>query len=345
MKINEVIRKYRKESNLTQEQVANYLGVTAPAVNKWENGISYPDITLLAPLARILKINVDTLLSFHEELTDSEINQMGRELSDLIQKDGFEKGFEKGESLLKEHPNCDTLRLYVADILRSFLIIKGITETDAYDNKIIGWYEIALNSSDNNIVTLAKSSLVTYYMNKENYQKAQQQLDEIEPVGYDKRLTQAILYEKQSRKEEAYEIYENMIYKDGHQVINVLQLISRLLCSEKKYIEAETYANLSKEIALSLNFGEYIAYTSKLFLAVELSDKDQTIEMLSHMIEGIDFFENFKASELYTHIKFNHLSNPSMSKKMLRDALTKSKELDFIRKEPAAKRLLQKLED
>jgi putative transcriptional regulator len=39
MKINEVIRKYRKEGNLTQEQIANYLGVTAPAVNKWVNGI------------------------------------------------------------------------------------------------------------------------------------------------------------------------------------------------------------------------------------------------------------------------------------------------------------------
>nr|WP_313133896.1 helix-turn-helix transcriptional regulator [Anaerocolumna sp.] len=43
MRINEVIRKYRKAANLTQEQVANYLGVTAPAVNKWENGISMQD--------------------------------------------------------------------------------------------------------------------------------------------------------------------------------------------------------------------------------------------------------------------------------------------------------------
>lgn len=38
MKIGEIIRKYRKEKNLTQEEMANRLGVTAPAVNKWENG-------------------------------------------------------------------------------------------------------------------------------------------------------------------------------------------------------------------------------------------------------------------------------------------------------------------
>lgn len=344
MKISEVIRKYRKVENLTQEQVANYLGVTAPAVNKWENGISYPDITLLAPLARILKIDVDTLLSFHEELTDAEINQMGIGLSDLIQKDGYEIGFEKGEALLKEHPNCDELRLNIADILKSFLIIKGIKDTDAYDNKIIGWYKIALTSTDDSIVTRAKISLVSYYMNKENYQKAQQQLDEIQPVGYDKRLTQAILFEKQLLNEEAYEIYENMIFKDGHQVISVLQLICRLLCSEKKYIEAEQYANLSKEIALSLNFGAYIAYTSSLLLAVERSNKEQTIEILGHMIEGIDNFEKFRDSELYTHMKFNYLSIPDLSKKMLYDALNKNTELDFIREEPAAKRLFQKLE-
>lgn len=38
MRIGEIIRRYRKEQNLTQEEVANFLGVTAPAVNKWENG-------------------------------------------------------------------------------------------------------------------------------------------------------------------------------------------------------------------------------------------------------------------------------------------------------------------
>jgi transcriptional regulator with XRE-family HTH domain len=45
MRISEVIRNYRKKENLTQEQVANYLNISAPAVNKWESGISYPDIT------------------------------------------------------------------------------------------------------------------------------------------------------------------------------------------------------------------------------------------------------------------------------------------------------------
>lgn len=41
MKIHEIIRERRLAKNYTQEQVANYLGVTTPAVNKWEKGVSH----------------------------------------------------------------------------------------------------------------------------------------------------------------------------------------------------------------------------------------------------------------------------------------------------------------
>lgn len=100
MNINEVIRYYRKKENLTQEQVANYLNVSAPAVNKWENGISYPDITLLPSLARVLKIDVNTLLEFNKGLTDREVKSFTREIGEMISKEGFKKGFERSSDLL-----------------------------------------------------------------------------------------------------------------------------------------------------------------------------------------------------------------------------------------------------
>ena len=64
MEIGEIIRKYRKRKEMTQEEMAAALGVTASAVNKWENGNSCPDIMLLAPLAILLDVTLDTLLSF-----------------------------------------------------------------------------------------------------------------------------------------------------------------------------------------------------------------------------------------------------------------------------------------
>lgn len=41
MKINQIIREKRKELSLTQDQIAEFLGVSAPAVNKWEKGVSH----------------------------------------------------------------------------------------------------------------------------------------------------------------------------------------------------------------------------------------------------------------------------------------------------------------
>ena len=46
---------------MTQEQVVDYLGVSTPAVNKWEKGGCYPDITLLPALARLLKVDLNRL--------------------------------------------------------------------------------------------------------------------------------------------------------------------------------------------------------------------------------------------------------------------------------------------
>ena len=95
MKLPQVIREKRKQLNLTQEQVARYLGVTAPAVNKWEKGISYPDITLLPPLARLLGTDLNTLLAFHENLTDQEVEQFAAELSAMSMTEDFAVCYQK----------------------------------------------------------------------------------------------------------------------------------------------------------------------------------------------------------------------------------------------------------
>ena len=90
MKINEMIKKLRIENNYTQEQIANLLGVSTPAVNKWKKGISYPDITFLPALARILNTDLNTLLSFKDDLSNIEIATFLNQISDTMKKEGFE---------------------------------------------------------------------------------------------------------------------------------------------------------------------------------------------------------------------------------------------------------------
>lgn len=61
------ISSLRKEKGITQEEIAEKLGVTPQAVSKWENDISYPDILLLPQIAQMLGVTVDELLSGNSE--------------------------------------------------------------------------------------------------------------------------------------------------------------------------------------------------------------------------------------------------------------------------------------
>lgn len=62
MYLSQNLRKYRIINNLSQEDVAEYLGITAQSVSKWERGESYPDITFLPALANIFETSIDLLI-------------------------------------------------------------------------------------------------------------------------------------------------------------------------------------------------------------------------------------------------------------------------------------------
>ena len=62
MSIGKRINEYRRQRNITQEQLAEAMGVTSQAVSKWENDISCPDISVLPQLADYFGVNLDVLI-------------------------------------------------------------------------------------------------------------------------------------------------------------------------------------------------------------------------------------------------------------------------------------------
>lgn len=347
MKINEVIRKYRKEAKLTQEQVANYLGVTAPAVNKWENGISYPDITLLNPLARVLKINADTLLSYQEELTETEIKQRIIEVSGLAEKEGFQAAFLRGEAIIKEYPCCDLLILSLAQILHMNLITQNIEDTGSFEKRILGWYELTASSKEQTVASMAISALVNIYMEKCEYEIAQQLLDRIPPLGYDKRITQAILYFKQGKENAAYEIYERMIYQNALGINSVMLILLEKLIQTNDFEAAEKHARIIKGFAKLLGLGAYIEHTPDLSLALARKDKECSLAALESMMAERNPLINDKKSDLYAHLKSGDHTNKSqdMLQSMIRSGLQNDKELDFLRGESRFQKIMKLFDD
>jgi len=70
--IGENIKRLRREVGMTQEQLAEKLNITNAAVSKWERGDSFPDITMLFPIADYFGISVDELMGHTERGTLSD---------------------------------------------------------------------------------------------------------------------------------------------------------------------------------------------------------------------------------------------------------------------------------
>ena len=78
-KIGSFIAAQRKDNRLTQNQLAEMLGVTDKAVSKWETGKSMPDPSLFCPLCDLLHITLNELLS-GEFISDENLKEKSNQL-------------------------------------------------------------------------------------------------------------------------------------------------------------------------------------------------------------------------------------------------------------------------
>jgi transcriptional regulator with XRE-family HTH domain len=100
------ISKRRKEKGITQEELAGHLGVSKPAVSKWESGQSYPDILLLPELAAYFDVSVDELIGYEPQLEQEEISKLYKRLSNEFAKEPFDQVHAKCQEYLKKYYSC-----------------------------------------------------------------------------------------------------------------------------------------------------------------------------------------------------------------------------------------------
>ena len=97
------IRFLRKQKGLTQEQLAEAVGVSVAAVSKWEQGQSLPEIPMLIELADFFDCSVDALLGYALRANDRE--SVGERLKMLRRTEKIDEGVAEAEKALKKYPN------------------------------------------------------------------------------------------------------------------------------------------------------------------------------------------------------------------------------------------------
>ncbi len=103
IQLSENIRRLRREHSLTQEQLAEALGVTVGAVYKWERRQSLPEIKLLVEMAEFFETSVDVLLGYGWER--GSMKDAVSRISELCSEKNFDEGVKYAEKALKKYPN------------------------------------------------------------------------------------------------------------------------------------------------------------------------------------------------------------------------------------------------
>lgn len=192
------IQRLRKERELTQEQAAEALGVTAAAVSKWETDAACPDVAMLAPLARLLKVTVDDLLDFRPFLAPEEIPTLLAESRRLFEEKRTGEARESAQALLREYPGDLWLRFHTASLFMAYLTsTKDETEVREQGRQAAELLEQCRESDQQELRDASCFVLANLYNMLEDPDRAMKAAEELPQPELNTRLVRAnILLEK-----------------------------------------------------------------------------------------------------------------------------------------------------
>ena len=187
MNLGNKIKTLRKEHNLTQENLAEMLGVSYQAISRWENNITSPDISTLPILANIFNVTVDYLLDVNIIKNEDNINKIYDEYYNLNVNnkiDECEILLEKG---IKQYP-------YAFKLKNELLHIYYIKLLDSQEKL---YYQKKLINLANNIIEKcsiddyrysAMESLILVYESMKEFEKGKIILNKLPTISFSKDL-------------------------------------------------------------------------------------------------------------------------------------------------------------
>ena len=118
IQIGNKIKALRGERQVTQEQLAVFLGVTPQAVSRWESGYAYPDIELLPSLAAFFDVSADALLGIQTEAREKRLAELKKEIKRLDEVGTPEQCLAFARTAVAEFPAEERLQYNLAAMLQ-----------------------------------------------------------------------------------------------------------------------------------------------------------------------------------------------------------------------------------
>ena len=103
LKLSDNIKKHRKDMDLTQEGLADAIGVTVGAVSKWEKGSNVPDIVTMMELANFFNISLDELVGYN--MSSKKVDDMCKAIDNLVYDHRFDEAIRAANDAMIRYPH------------------------------------------------------------------------------------------------------------------------------------------------------------------------------------------------------------------------------------------------
>lgn len=348
LNISEVIIAKRKEKSWTQEQLANSVGVSTPAVSKWETGTTYPDITLLSPIARALNITVDELLSYQNELSSEEVSELVKKASYTYESEGFDAGWTFCQKLMQEYPNSIQLKFHLGNLFQSFMLLKSDInkeEIQFYYQQAADIYEEVLDSRDPKYTFHATIILVGCYAMLKELDRAEELLNGLPKIDVAPNLLYPSIYFLQGEHDKAMKLTQENIKR----YVSIISQSLGILCSDAReqgnITKAYTLAKINFEMTKLFEVGEEIAYSDMIKVLTSQGDIQKALNYFEAYVKSIlELSYDYSNKPVFDRLT-EQPKDTSYIKKILAQSIISDKEYALLKSEPRYIKAISKLRE
>lgn len=162
--IGKRIKELRKKNDLTQEKLADFLGVTYKAVSKWECGITVPDLSLIVPLAKLLHVSTDELLGVDNSADDARRAEIEAAYKKTWETGDMDERYRISQAAVSEYPGDMMYMDWLAWItaMRSFSYEDNETYRSEQEKAIKMFRCVIENATDERVKASAIQGIVQY---------------------------------------------------------------------------------------------------------------------------------------------------------------------------------------
>lgn len=173
LSIGNTISILRQEKGVSKKDLANAIGVDEELVGSWENGSTYPDITILSSIAKQLGTDVDSLLMFETQLTPDEIMNINRICAESFETKDYDTAMGVVDKYLAKYPNSLFLKFRIGSLLQQYIQMADSEDrANIAIDKSISLLEESSRIDDLEVKQASLYVLSSLYTMKQDYDKA-----------------------------------------------------------------------------------------------------------------------------------------------------------------------------